>query len=522
MALVELKVTSKKDIENRNIIFKLVKEHFHLDNESLDFFEYNLFYPSIDEAFVPLLNEEFRAYKDFDDISIFEKADEGWFILRRYFNNFVNKYGINYNDFIKGSVVIDKEERKINKLILEYSHTQESKIDLINFMYIGNFDENIRKKDFSSIDLSVNELLNKIGAKKTPSSVSKIALSCNFVDWFLCSTAESWTSCLNLESKFASSYWSGLPGLIGDPNRAMIYLTDGKMKNYEGIEVERLISRSWVLLDEDNRLHQVKMYPVCANTNLVSLFGFDYTPRFFSKNKVKFLKDKNENTIFIFQDDSSFENGHIVYGHKGYFGYNKNKNLIKENFIEYTHGLKFLIEREIKLDKYLLKNVCGDCQEILESSRYRVDNTLFCKECYRKRGVKCRKCENTFAEEDITFVDDEVPLCRDCFDEEYYYCNNCGRIIHQDNSYSTDEGALCQNCFDNNYVHCEICGEAVHNENSICTENDDYVCESCLHEHFASCTYCDEYVRIENALMDEATGNYFCDEDCRTRASEET
>jgi len=110
--------------------------------------------------------------------------------------------------------------------------------------------------------LKSNEEVGRVALPK--SKDLEIVFSTNFADWFLCSTSESWSSCLSLTANYSSAYWAGLPGTITDKNRALVYLTDGKKKNYEGIEVDRIITRSWVLLMSNGKkdvLHFVNEYP---------------------------------------------------------------------------------------------------------------------------------------------------------------------------------------------------------------------------------------------------------------------
>lgn len=94
-----------------------------------------------------------------------------------------------------------------------------------------------------------------IGKYKKPNKKTiELVISLNPVDWLLCSTAESWGSCLNLESNYM--FYLGLPSLIGDKNRALVYLTDGTKKKYRKMEVDHFMSRSWTALVREKRTNK--------------------------------------------------------------------------------------------------------------------------------------------------------------------------------------------------------------------------------------------------------------------------
>ena len=141
------------------------------------------------------------------------------------------------------------------------------------------------------VEIEVMERLEKIGAVTFPKSGVQLVLSLNFADWFLASTAEKWTSCISLESDYEEAFWSGLPGLIGDKNRALLYITDGKQKDYYGIKVDRIIARSWILTvrqKSDNKtfFSFVGSYPIHADLEELAKKYFEM--KFISKGE-KFI-----------------------------------------------------------------------------------------------------------------------------------------------------------------------------------------------------------------------------------------
>jgi len=124
----------------------------------------------------------------------------------------------------------------------------------------SNFQE--MKKFFNDYFQKIVEIIGKY--KKTANKKYELVVSLNPVDWLLASTSESWSSCLSLESNYF--YWIGLPALINDKNRALIYITDGKKKKYKNIIIDRFITRSWLLTARNKKtseviIDMVKEYP---------------------------------------------------------------------------------------------------------------------------------------------------------------------------------------------------------------------------------------------------------------------
>lgn len=261
---------------------------------------------------------------------IAKAGDKGWKIFNTIFQDASSNYRITYQDYYNNKVLIDSNEIKIPKLFKKYytESTRRSKdfiqgfrsiytsMDItdpikkrilncllnnlelqqeygekvfVNFAIVS-FDlrteiffkfkiiesENVEKEVEYSVIVNNEQLTNivkdmvdigneAIGIYKAPRRNLQLVVSLNPVDWFLCSTSENWGSCLNLDSD-GEVFWQGLPSLIGDKNRAMVYITDGSKKIFEGIKVDKIISRSWVLLlrsKEDNKthFHFVREYP---------------------------------------------------------------------------------------------------------------------------------------------------------------------------------------------------------------------------------------------------------------------
>ena len=156
----------------------------------------------------------------------------------------------------------------------------------------------------------IQKIYERIGESKAPKKKMMLVVSLNFADWFLCSTGENWTSCLNLDSDYECCYWKGLPGLIEDKNRCMIYLTDGTKKSFHGIETYHIVARTWALLvktskDETVKLEIIRGYPNSFNFNALIRDLNLIEP--ISRNELYDIVDKEEcEVIYPYDFDGLF------------------------------------------------------------------------------------------------------------------------------------------------------------------------------------------------------------------------
>jgi len=384
-----------QELKNKFKIFELVKKHFSLTDESLKLFKYRLFY----ERLIP---KEFEYMKKYTDLrkrvkveeSKYENFDQGWNIFKRHFPSFVSIYKIKYNDFRRNKIKIEKQDMKFKKA-LEFYYLNHKK-EAINDYII--YEDATSKERNQIIKNSILVTLEQVGTRKIPNCGLELVFSLNFADWFLCSSGEKWTSCISLDSNYENALWTGLPALIGDKNRGLVYLTDGSKKNYNGIEVDKIYSRTWVTLERilegqyKNKtfLRFVRDYPIDIGLEKISVKTFDipiatckvktqkitgdYRGRYYIElfwHKV----NKGELLNSIYFDNFSIE---IAKKNKaklfkpGTFGYYSNGNgfscfikknntiKITENKFSYEGGLNRLIHKKVwETDekKHILKEI---------------------------------------------------------------------------------------------------------------------------------------------------------------------
>jgi hypothetical protein len=136
-------------------------------------------------------------------------------------------------------------------------------------------------KSFNFQTLITNNLNRNFLGNRIKTTELKVCFSLNYADWLLCSTKNSWSSCLSLENTLG--YWAGLASLICDQNRIMIFITDGKEKEFMGVKSYNMIRRCWAFLlqDEEKKYNYLlcnKMYPnkeICFNLGCFNVFPKD-------------------------------------------------------------------------------------------------------------------------------------------------------------------------------------------------------------------------------------------------------
>jgi hypothetical protein len=327
-----------QELKNKFLIFDLVKNHFSLTENSLELFKFRLFNePLIAEEYKAIIGNSPDMRKRISITGEFaENFDAGWRMFKNQFRHFVADNKVSYENFRSNKVIVKKNELKLKKALIGYycAHKSAYGQDLLFNSYNTNATQ-------EQIEARLTEILNKIGTKKIPNSGLEIVISLNFADWFLCSAGEKWSSCISLDSGYERAFWSGLPGLIGDKNRAMVYITDGKKKNYHGIITDRFISRSWVVLvrskeqetKNETCFTMVREYPSSIGLKSIAeklfgikLYGYDYEEEdslreFVGRYYIELLWHKVKNIEFF--NSIYFDNLNIKIAHKNVAEHNK-------------------------------------------------------------------------------------------------------------------------------------------------------------------------------------------------------
>jgi hypothetical protein len=471
----------KVTLKNYGIIEGLVEKYFPLDEESMEKFSKSLYNPEIDERYKELIDSENLRLKVPLTQEDAESFDIGWKDFKDIFRSFINEYDITYGDFSRGTAVHEKQSVKISKLMAKFYFDNK---ELFTRTIYGCYENEVTMKLVSKhINRTYAELSgNKFSMKDKNYS---LVLSLNFADWFLCSSGESWTSCLNLDSGYSGAYWSGLPGTIIDKNRALLYFTTGEKKEYQGITVDKITKRSWVLLDRDDIFHIIRFFPQKIQHELIQRKfpgTWKYVPnesyKWRSKHELDFLKHKTGDSCFIYQDNTQIEkeNGKFSFisspGNGGFWHTNKRNDVVYDELFSYDGGLYSLIRHERNLNDFIRFNGhrCHHCS----SNIYNDDNDInwyhggpFCGDCFSRLFVPCPRCDEPARDEDFHNVMNEhgvvEKMCETCFERLYAKCSTCGNyhLKESDMMTLTFNGYICNPCFHRKYYKCETCGENV-------------------------------------------------------------
>lgn len=88
--------------------------------------------------------------------------------------------------------------------------------------------------------------------------------------------------------------------------------------------------------------------------------------------------------------------------------------------------------------------------------------------------TKCYQCGKCYPADKLTLFDTEM-WCGECLDEYTTLCDDCGdRIYTDDAHYTADDYPICNRCYDDNYFYCDRCERIYHNENW-----DNGLCDRC-------------------------------------------
>ncbi len=91
----------------------------------------------------------------------------------------------------------------------------------------------------------------------------------------------------------------------------------------------------------------------------------------------------------------------------------------------------------------------------------------------------CDSCGCSAPTNHLTEFDGSL-MCKDCLKSLTVLCLNCGERIYRSENSGTSEHPLCQDCHDDNYTYCERCGRMIHNDAAHYIDDGDYpYCRSC-------------------------------------------
>ena len=527
-------------MSNEEKIFNLVKNHFYLDTNSLSIIEKLLLNKEerlkyIPEEVISHLDENLRfsiklkkeRYQDFD---------KGWKLFRQEFisSGIISNIGIDfvsYTDFYENKILVNKNEQKLFKFLKK--EIKKSAEAMCGFfagkgysVKLTDFDDKEeRVRLVNDFDKSFTKLIEEIGTVKMSKGKNLyLTVSYNYADWFLCATAEEWKSCLNLESEYSECYWTGLPGIFPDSNRAIVYLTNKEEKSYEGITSEKMLMRFWSILNNNNQYNIGRTYPsnLLCNSDIASILNRSTFPITFheeelsiSKNEIPIIRDAEGESIFIYLDNLCITNIQpngfsLAWGSSGFYCLDSYNNFTEKR-MRYTKGLKYLINNNTSLEHESQGCECYECGDSISEDDciYGLDSHSYCERCFDQVFSYCQTCEDAVWADDAHYYDCEGPFCACCFNEHFQPCNDCGNIYETDQLLEVDDSFICESCAsDAGAMSCDNCHCLTTNYYQV---GDEVFCEDCLTDNTNKCSKCEKLcLKQETVLID----NKECCKDC--------
>jgi hypothetical protein len=117
------------------------------------------------------------------------------------------------------------------------------------------------------------------------------------------------------------------------------------------------------------------------------------------------------------------------------------------------------------------RDLCDDCQDNYDNGTLRVcdecggyceeyvitrdSDECICEDCVDEL-YRCEDCEDYFRYSSGMQSDDDIYVCDNCYYDSWGRCEDCGCLIHDDNTYWHGDNRYCSCCYDNRhcpYIH---------------------------------------------------------------------
>lgn len=130
----------------------------------------------------------------------------------------------------------------------------------------------------------------------------------------------------------------------------------------------------------------------------------------------------------------------------------------------------------------------------------RNDGEFICEECFDENYFQCEDCNAIYPRDEECYEDGaDRSVCPTC-DETYAPCECCDeRYESSDMRETIDDGLVCDHCYDRHYYTCCECGNAVRDRDVVRDDHGNHYCLSCYDGHFTRCCECDEELYLDDA-----------------------
>jgi hypothetical protein len=363
--------------------------------------------------------------------------------------------------------------------------------------------------------------IEAITAARPPKQRLYFCISRNPVDYLFCSTHQSFTSCLDLNSTHSDAYYMGLGALASDDNRFMCFTSNGKLRRYAVLNHEfkhfRKFTRSFGLAGISDEYFLVKAYPNGLNAlegllqsalKIIQKEHSKVNPLCFSVPKVRdpedFEKSRyplflpryctslDHNFAFPYLDEPSHFAPAVDDENDNYGLWLNPKSLKQSHYKRYSHiyavtgdfdwggGFDQITCVEDLVSGGGERYMCYSCGNGLaeDEGYYECDN-LYCEECYHELFSVCENCSEVFWRED-GYYDDHAgyEYCDVCFGELFFYCRKCSESFPTEEAIHVDDDLYCEDCTTELFFCCEECEEWF-DQDTVFVANESLYCEEC-------------------------------------------
>ena len=467
--------------------------------------------------------------------SFFENDDTAYHTFCSTFRHILSvlkrQYSCNigYKEFIENKVIFQKNQTKIKKVFeIAYAANKE---EFESDSYCEYSKEKCAEWIVKKFEV--------IGASKKSAKKLQFVISFNPMDWLLASTAEKFSSCFNLNNESGGyQYCLGLPFLAGDKNRMMLYITDGSKKEFMGIKVDSVQTRTWCLLDKSGNFNIVKWYPndtVGVNPVVSITKNSKFKNRdTFSKSKynLDIISTKKGAVIGVYSDMGRLkaEDNKLFIVGNGKDG----QQIFTKNLIDVTgngrnsfrfgemeaarqfgiSGCGYRVSKwkqlGLHLDLFFPTLRCKKCGQDKAGFLLRNENGYLCYDCYKDSICICEQCSNEFIKTDkINTVETTegkiIKLCPSCYAQaQKRICSCCGKYSKEALTLTADGQKVCKSCLESGrsgYYKCDDCQTIT--KDVVITFN------TLTNEKMVRCKRCAEK-NTDSDFYQHYFGKYFC------------
>lgn len=382
--------------------------------------------------------EDDRAYKEYR------------FRIDRHSHPYIYKYNLKaYHVFKSGIVQAGKQQMKLFKFILKNGILPQSAIEIITTL-----------KDNDDGDLY-------------------FCVSRSPVDLMFCSTRQSYSSCMSLDSDCC--YWLSTGALTADPNRAIGFFTNGKLHKAiirgRTFRFYKYNQRAFLHLVSNGQIFIDREYPSLRHdtTEVMKSAGYDAT----RDQTVRFTSQFNFIPPMI--RDPHGDN-QMALPYFDYIGYKDFRVKGKLRVSLDTQGLS-------GSPLHFPINGGFDALNCIDDLYNDDDEDRF----------TCEECGDTHHIDDMIYGPDECYYCRDCADDAFTLCGHCNELAFDSDMFDTEEdGLICHRCYENHYMECRECQGIDHIDNMI-EEDGEWYCDYCHGQVFSeTCPACDKRIHEDS------------------------